>query len=60
MGVIAFVPEIKRLENFPDLTKLVYVNSAWSTEFIVKNIEKKSKEANDLSHSFVKVRMLGK
>jgi len=30
-GVTDFVPEIKRLENYPDFEKMATRNSAWAT-----------------------------
>jgi len=50
MGVTDFVSEIKRVENYPNFEKLAHVNQHGVEGFIVKNIERKSTEANDLSH----------
>ena len=50
IGVTDFVPEIKRVENYPDFEKLVHVIQHGLQGFIVKNIEGESTELNDLSH----------
>ena len=52
IGVSDFVSEIKRVENYPDFEKLARMIQHDLQEFIVKNIEGKSTEANDLSHIF--------
>ena len=49
MGVTVFVSEIERVENYPDFEKLVRIIQHGLEEFIVKNIEDESTEANDLS-----------
>jgi len=49
MGVIVFVSDIKRVENYSDFNKLAHVIQHGLQEFIVKNIEVESTEANDLS-----------
>jgi len=38
------------VENYPDFEKLAHVNQHGLQGFIVKSIEGKSTEANDLSH----------
>ena len=38
------------MENYPDFEKLAHVVQHGLQEFIVKNIEGESTEANDLSH----------
>ena len=49
------------MENYPDFKKLVHVNMAWSTGFIVKNIKDESMEANALQYPyFLKVCSLRK
>ena len=50
LGVTYFVSMIKRVENYPDFIGLVHVIQYGLQGFIVKNIEGKSTEANDLSH----------
>ena len=50
LGVTDFVSEIKRVENYPDFEKLVYVIQHGLQGLIVKNIEGGSMEANNLSH----------
>ena len=51
MGVIVFVSDIKRLENYPDFEKLAHVIMHGRLQgFIVKNLEGESTEANDVSH----------
>ena len=49
-GVTDFVSEIKRVENYPDFEKLVFVIQHDLQGFIVKNIEGESTGANNLSH----------
>jgi len=49
MGVIVFVSDIKRVENYHDFDKLAHVIQHGLQWFIVKNIEGRSTEANDLS-----------
>ena len=44
-----FVSEMKRVENYTDFEKLAHVIQHSLQGFIVKNIEGKSTEANDLS-----------
>jgi len=46
MGGTVFVSDIKRVKNYPNFDKVAHV-----TQFIVKNIEGESTEANDLSLS---------
>ena len=55
MGVTDFVSEIKRVENYPDFEKLAHVIQHGLQGFIVKNIERESMEANDLSHILKKL-----
>jgi len=50
LGVIDFVSETKRVENYPDLEKLAHVIQHGLQGFMVKNIEGESTEANDVSH----------
>ena len=50
LGVIDFVSEIKRVENYPDFEKFAHVIQHGVQEFIVKIIEGESTEANYLSH----------
>ena len=40
--------KVKRMENYPDFEKLVHVTHHGLQRFIVKSIEGKSTEANDL------------
>jgi len=47
--VIEFVSVIKRVENYPDFDKFAHVILHCLQEFIVKNIEGDSTEANNLS-----------
>jgi len=49
LGVTSFVSEIRRVENYPDFDKLAHVIQHGLQWFIVKNIEGKSTEANELS-----------
>ena len=49
LGVTDFVSEIKRVESYPDFEKLAHVIQQGLKEFIVKNIEGESTEANDLT-----------
>ena len=48
LGFTVYVSEIKRVENYHDFEKLAYVIQHGLKGFIVKNIEGKSTEANDL------------
>ena len=48
LGVMVFVLEIKRVENYSDFEKLAHVIQNDLQGFIGKNIEGESKEANDL------------
>ena len=50
MRVTDFVSEVKREENYPDFDKLAHLIQHGLQRFIGKNIEGKSREANDLSH----------
>ena len=50
LGVTVFVSEIKRVVNYTDFEKLSHIMEHGLQEFIVKNIEGESTEANDLSH----------
>ena len=51
MGVTDFVSEIKRVENCPGFKrKLAHEIQHGLQEFIIKNIEGESTEANDVSH----------
>jgi len=50
LGVVDFVSEIKRVENYPDFEKLKHVIQHGLQGFIVKNNKGESTEANDLSH----------
>ena len=50
LGVTDFVSEIKRVVNYPAFEKLGHVIHHDLQRFIVKSIEGKSTEANDLSH----------
>ena len=50
LEVIDFVSKIKRVENYPDLKKLVHLIQHGLQGFIAKNIEGESTEPNDLSH----------
>ena len=50
LGVTVFVSEIKRAVNYPDFEKLVHVIQHGLQAFIVKIIEGKSTEPNDLNH----------
>jgi len=50
LGVTNFVSEIKCVENYPDFEKLMHVIRHGLQEFIVKEIEGESMEANDRSH----------
>ena len=49
LGVTVFVPDIKRVENYPDVDKLAHVIRHGLHWFIVENIEGESTEANELS-----------
>ena len=49
-GVTVFVSEIKRVVNYTDFVKLSHIIEHGLQRFIVKNIERESTEANDLSH----------
>ena len=53
LGVTDFVSEIKRVENYPDFENLAHAIQHGLQRFIVKNIEGKSKEANDLHNRLV-------
>ena len=50
LGVTVFVSEIKRVVNYTDFENLSYIIEHGLQEFIVKNIEGESTEANDISH----------
>ena len=50
MGVIDFVSEVSRVENYRDLEKLAHEIQHRLQGFIVKNIEGESTEASDISH----------
>ena len=50
LGVTVFVSEIKRVVNYTDFENLAHIIEHCLQEFIVKNIEGESTEANDLSH----------
>ena len=50
LGVTVFVSEIKRVENYTDFEKLSHIIEHGLHEFIVKNIEGESTDANVLSH----------
>ena len=41
------------MENYPDFEKLVHIIQHGLQEFIVKNIEGESMEANNLSHDLL-------
>ena len=60
LGVTVFVSEIKRVENYTDFEKLSHIIEHGRQEFIVKNNEGESTEANDISHIFVEVGLLRK
>jgi len=49
LGVIVFVSDIKRVENYPDFDKMAHITQHGLQWFIVKNIEGASTEANELS-----------
>ena len=51
MRITGFVAEIKGVENYPDLKKLLHVLLHGLQGFLDKNIEGESMEANDLSHT---------
>ena len=48
--VTDFVSEIKRVGNYPDFEKLAPVIQHGLQGFIIKNVEGKSTEVNDLSY----------
>ena len=50
LGVTVFVSEIKRVVNYTDFEKLSHIIEHGLQGYIVKNIECKSKEANDLNY----------
>ena len=50
MRITGFVAEIKGVENYPDLKKLVHKSQHSLQEFVVKNIGVESTEADYLSH----------
>ena len=50
LGVTVFVSEIKRVVNYTDFEKLSHIIEHGLQGYIVKNIERKSKEANDLNY----------
>jgi len=50
LGVIDLISEKKRAENYSDVEKLAREIQQGLQEFIVKNIEAESTEANDLSY----------
>jgi len=50
MGVTHFVLELKHVQNYPDLEKLVHIIQNSLQGFMVKNIKGESTEVNDLSH----------
>ena len=50
MGVIDFISEMKRAENYPDSEKSTHVIQHGLQGFIVQNIKGEPMEANDLSH----------
>ena len=50
LGVTVFVSEIKRVVNYTDFETLSHIIEHGLPGFIVKNIERESTEANDLSH----------
>ena len=54
LGVTDFVSEIERVKNYPDFEKLAPVIQHSLRRFEIKNIEGKSTEANDPSHTLKK------
>ena len=60
LGVTVFVSEIKRVVNYTDFENLSYIIEHDLQEFIVKNIEGESTEANDIKSYFVEVGLLRK
>ena len=50
MGVVDFVSEIERGENYPDSEKSTYVIQHGLQGFKVENIKDEPMEENDLSH----------
>ena len=50
IGVNDFISEIKHVEKHPDFEKLAHIIQHRLQEFILKNIEGESTEADDLSH----------
>ena len=54
LGVTSFILEMKHVENYPNFEKLAHIIKHGLWGCIVKNTERKSTEANNVSHILYK------